>query len=350
MQVAHLMSLLALAAGGPQGSAAEVPEKKVAAPAVKENSESKGARGETGKKPVSKARACPEWLLSNGLPASEEDLSPKKAEEWARLLAREKSHAAASRAYEALLRRWPGSDRAEGALLAAAQNAVAARQYDRARKLVEELRARWLEGKSSVARDRTEVSIGERRLSESLKHAHGSRASKREAKAAYRVFGGILKRDRAGPVVERATLGRAQALYRMNRIARAIKTLEVFLREFPRSDLIVEARRRLAAYQAERVSGRSPESDFLKRTGEQKGHIQSYKGGNWKKNDDAAIRRTFEAIAERQAELKIAEAKLYVKLKKPRAAEWVLRSVLRRYGSTRSAKKAAEMLEELAER
>jgi len=358
MQVVQLLSLLVLAAPAPGAGEAGGPAEKVV---------SDGKKSPAGeKKPVPDAKrsaskpssarsggasSCPEWRLASGLPASEEDLSPGKAEEWARLLAREKSHAAASRAYEALLRRWPGSERAEKALLAAAGNAVAAGQYDRARKLVSELRARWPEGETAAARDRTEVSIGEGRLSESIKHPHGSRASKSEAKAAYKVFGLILKRERAGPVVERATLGRAQALYRMNRVAGAIKTLEVFLREFPRSELVLEARRRLASYRALRVRGRSPEARILEESREQKDLIDSYSGDDWeKKADDRAIRRTFEAIAERQAELKIAEARLYLKLRKPRAAEWVLRSVLRRYGSTRSAKRAAEMLEELAER
>jgi outer membrane protein assembly factor BamD (BamD/ComL family) len=44
------------------------------------------------------------------------------------------------------------------------------------------------------------------------------------------------------------------------------------------------------------------------------------------------------------------EARLYVRMGRPAAAEWVLRSILRSYGDTPSARRAADLLEELADR
>jgi outer membrane protein assembly factor BamD (BamD/ComL family) len=348
MQVGGLVIFLALAASPPSGSPKEAlgpvaPEKK---PAPKTPAEPKRK-----KKPAS-----PEWLLASGLGVRSERTGPEAAATWARLLAGEKSHAAASRAFENLLRRWPGAPQAESALLAAARQAMAAGQFDRAVKLVAGLRARWPEGRSAPMRDLTEVEIGEARLLAAGRKSFSARKTRSECKAAYRVFAAILKRDRAGPIVERATLGRARALYGMGKIGRAVKTLEVFLREFPASRLAPTARQQLAAYRSTRARGRSTESQVLDEEGRGIGWIYSGPDGKGKDKDkhkgedeDDAIRRTYEAIAARQAELKIAEARLYLRLKKPRAAEWVLRSVLRRYGDTPSAKEAARMLERLSE-
>jgi outer membrane protein assembly factor BamD (BamD/ComL family) len=360
MQLVGLLTLLALAATpvDPAKTNAGSDKSSTTPPATaageKQEPDSKKRVRVAAKKSAASAKLPrPEWLLASGLPASEEKLSPKAAEEWAGLLAGEKSYAAASRAYEATLRRWPGGVNAERALLRSAHYAVLAGAFKRAAKLIKEMRVRWPEGKMAVARDRTEVEIGEGLLAGATRWPHGSRRSRREAKAAYKVFAEILKRDRAGPIVERATLGRARALYRMNKIAKAISTVKVFLREFPRSKMTPEARRLLAAYRAGRVRDRSPERAELIDVTDQKTYIESHypdPKGSKSKAGDAAIRRTFEAIAERQAVLKIEEARLYVRLKRPRAAEWVLRSVLRRYGDTRSAKKAAELLEELSEK
>ena len=62
----------------------------------------------------------------------------------------------------------------------------------------------------------------------------------------------------------------------------------------------------------------------------------------------ASIRETYRAIAARQAELKIEEARLYLSLEQKRAAATVLRSILGRYGDTPSAQAASKLLEELA--
>ena len=75
------------------------------------------------KKPAAKAEAAkpasksPQWIGASGLEAGAERASPEGAMLWARLLARENSFAAASRAYENLARRWPGAPGAERALL-----------------------------------------------------------------------------------------------------------------------------------------------------------------------------------------------------------------------------------------
>ncbi len=328
MPIAGMTLLLALAA---------------AAPAPKTKARAKAPAKAAAAKPAGE-RA--QWIGASGLEAGAEKASPEGVMLWARLLAKEKSMAAASRAYEGLVRRWPGAPVAERALRAAARAALAAGQVDRALKLLRELGARWPEGATATERDRVEVAIAESRLAaagaESLPHKKARRA----AKIAYREFMAILRRQRAGPVAERAALGRARALHALGKIGGAIKALEDFLRAFPRSQLVRTARKELVAIRSRRARGRSPERGVL---------IRGRKNIGWdvktvpQGSEDAAILKTYRAIAARQAELKIKEAKLYVRLKKPRAAETVLRSVLRRYGDTSSAARAARMLEELSE-
>lgn len=301
-----------------------------------------GAPGAAGKR-------CPppEWISASGAESGSERTGPEAAAAWARLLAGEGSYAAASRAYENLVRRWPGAPGAERALLEAARAALAAGQFDRTARLVAELRARWPEGETAAERDRTELSAAEVRLAASADPALSAGAAQKHAKSAYRAFGAILKRDRAGEIAERAALGRARTVYRLGKAARAAKMLKEFLQVFPRSKLIPEVRRELADIEARRARHRSVEPQVLDRARErvERAMEQAAADGG---EPHQAIRETYRAIAARQAELKMEEAELYIRLKKPRAAETVLRSVLRRYGDTPAAKRAAELLEELS--
>ena len=291
------------------------------------------------------------WLSADGREAGSEKANPDSAMAWAGLLVREESFSAASRSYENLVRRWPGAPVAEKAMLESAECALRAGEYDRAVKLVREMRERWLEGDLARKRDLLEVRIGEKRLAAIDGSGMGPGRIQREARAAFKVFAGILKRERFGIIVERATLGRARALYRMGSIARAIHTLEVFLREFPRSDLSEIVRRDIADMRSGRARNRSAESQVLEEQREDIDWIlKEIADDPAKTSEKEIIRETFKAIARRQAELKIREARLYLKLRKVSAAEHVLRTVLRRYGETPSAAVAAEMLEELAGR
>jgi outer membrane protein assembly factor BamD (BamD/ComL family) len=304
-----------------------------------------------GEAPETEAEGTPPpaWLSADGRESGAEAASPEAAETRARLLAAEGSFAAASRAYERLARRWPGEGRAERALLEAARAALAAAEYDRAMKLVAEMRSRWPDGDTAADRDRTELEVGERRLEAAGAPGASAQVVRGEAEAAYRVFAGILRRDRAGPIVERATLGRARAQQLLGKPNRAIRTLEVFLREFPASDLAPAAWRELAELRSGRVRNRAPEREVLAEAAEQIRIAESFaeKSGNRDAAEKRAIEETWRAIAERQAELKIEEARLYLRMRRPAAAEYVLRSVLRKYGETPSAARAAELLEEL---
>ncbi len=327
MPVASLVLLMALA---------------VAAPAKKPAAEAKAA------KPAGKS---PEWISASGLEAGAERASLQGAMLRAGLLAKERSFAAASRAYGNLVRRWPGAPVAERALLEAAGTALAAGQHARAVKLVRELGARWPGGTTAELRDRTELAIAEARLTASRNRSLSAKRAKREAGVAYREFTAILKRERVGPLAERAALGRARALYRLGRIGRAVKALANFLKSTPRSPLAPTVCNDLAVIRSNRARGRSLERGELERIMEELDwELEAGRRAATKKPADEAIRETYKAIAARRAELKIDEARLYIRLKKPRAAETVLRSVLRRYGDTPSAGRAARLLEELSEK
>jgi outer membrane protein assembly factor BamD (BamD/ComL family) len=300
---------------------------------------------------VDAAAGQPVWLTAAGNEAWFESASPEAAMEWSGRLEAEGSHAAASRSFENLARRWPGAGQVEAAMLNAARCAVAAQQFDRAFKLVLEMRARWPEGARAVERDEVEVEVGEARLAAVAASRLTGRRAAREVKAAFRVFAEILKRDRAGPVVERAVLGRARAQQLLGRPGAALETIEKFLAEFPRSSLVPEARRMLAEVRSGRARERSPEFQVLAESREAAGWALDQAGqSRGGAESERAIRETYRHIAFRQAELKMEEARLYVRMGRPAAAEWVLRSILRSYGDTPSARRAADLLEELADR
>ncbi len=292
------------------------------------------------------------WLSAEGVESGAVRESPASLRARAEMLSAEHSWSAASRAYESVFRRWPASEGAEKDVLSAAKCAVEARKFERASRLVKEMRARWPEGETASERDLVEVRVGEARLAWAASGQLSARESARQVQGAYDVFAVILRRERTGPAVERATLGRARALYRMGRVRKAIRTLEVFLKEFPGSRRhSAEAWRELAAMRSGQVRGKSSERQVLEEGLSQVKYARSWLGqeGDAAAGDRRAIDRTWQAIAARQAELKIDEARLYLRMKRPRAAECVLRSVLRRYGDTPSAARAAKLLEELSD-
>lgn len=290
--------------------------------------------------------APPEWLSAAGRAAAEEAASPEAALAWAELLAREASLSAASRACEGLARRWPRAPQAESAFLNAARDALAAGEFDRAETLLGEMRERWPRGELALQRDQASLAVAETRLEAASGGALAEASARRQAQLAFKSFTAMIERDRAGPCAEPAALGRARAFLALGNRGKAIQALENFLNAYPRSDLVPEARRLLAEATSTRARGKSREGDAL---------AEARDSAEWARQQAApapfgtsAIDETYRAIAARQAELKIDEARLYIRLKKPRAAEWVLRSVLRRYGDTPSAREAAELLEELA--
>ncbi|MHC4916143.1 MAG: tetratricopeptide repeat protein [Planctomycetota bacterium] len=292
-----------------------------------------------------------QWLSADGTEAGVDAETPESAGARARLLAAEHSWSAASRAYESIVRRWPGSEGAEAAMLAAAVSAVEAREFERAVALIREMRARWPESRAAAERDMAEVRVGEARLAWAASGQVSAREAAGHVRGAYEVFAAILRRERTGPAVERATLGRARSLYRMGKVRKAIKTLEVFVKEFPGSRRhAAEAWAELAAMRSGQVRGKARESQVLDKGMTEVGYAKSWleEDGEKSGGDREAIDRTWRAIAARQAELKIDEARLYLRMKRPRAAECVLRSVLRRYGDTPSVARAAKMLEELS--
>lgn len=293
---------------------------------------------------------APGWIRADGTGAVAELASPEAAEEHARLLSGEGSHEAASRAWENLVRRWPGAPGAETALLAAARSALAAGDFDRASGLIAEMRGRWPEGPTAARQEAVEIEVAEARLA-SAGARELDRAAARELKLAYREFNAYLKRFQAGTLAERAALGRARAAYRLGKVAKAVKLMENFLDTFPRSRLVPAVLHELADINSQRARGRSPENQELDRAATNLfsavQYVKSSGAADGQRQVDA-IQEAYDDISVRQAELKIEEARLYLRMKRPDSAQWVLRSVLRNYGETPSALTAAEMLEELS--
>jgi hypothetical protein len=146
-------------------------------------------------------------------------------------------------------------------------------------------------------------------------------------------------------------LGKARAWLALGKTARGIEGLEAFLKSYPRSPLVPDARAELASATSAKAHGRPPERAVLKDAREsaewaREGAALAPAGSPPSAAD--AIAETYRAIAARQAELKIDEARLYLRLRQRRAAQTVLRAVLGRYGDTPSAQEAARLLEELA--
>ncbi len=308
----------------------------------------KPAAGASVKEPAP-AAAAPAWLGADGRPDAEQGASPASALAWADLLAAEGSYAAASRAYEGLVRRWPAAPEAPGAMLAAARSALAAGDHDRTERLANELRGRWRAAEHAGEQDQLLIALGESRLGEALSGRQRPGDAAEQARRAMTVFGVILAQDRTGPLAERAAFGRARAWLAQGKTAKGIAALEQFLKDYPRSPLVPDARGELAAANTARVRNRSQEGEVL---------ADARESAEWARQGGAAspgpasdaIAETYRSIAARQAELKIEEARLYLRLRQRRAAETVLRSVLGRYGDTPSAEAAAVLLEELAER
>lgn len=296
-------------------------------------------------------RPPPEWLSAGGRPAGEELASPEAAMAWAALLARESSFAAASRAYEGLARRWPRAEQAEGALLAAGRAALAAGEFDRAEQLAYELSARWPRGETALDRDGLVLLTAEGRLSAAAEGRLPERAAAAEARKALKSLTALLERDRAGPYAERAALGRALAWLALADRGSAMAALEKFLADYPRSDLVPEARRLLAEAASTRARGKAREPLEIRGALEGAGWAgeQAADGRGEEASEEVrAIRETYRAIAARQAELKVDEARLYLRLRRRGAAETVLRGVLARYGDSPAAQDAAKLLEKLA--
>jgi len=301
--------------------------------------------------PPAPGRAAPEWLSAAGATGSEERASPEGALAWGDLLVAESSFAAASRAYENLVRCWPAAPQARGALLAAARAALVAKDYDRAERLAHELRSRWREPANALEQDQLVVQIGEARLGNALAGTLAPGESGTQARRALAAFSAVLANDQAGPWVERAALGRARAWLALGKTSRGIEALEEFLKDYPRSPLVPDARAELAATTSAKARGRSPERSVLKDARESAEWARQQAAGSpaGAASEAAdAIAETYRAIAARQAELKMDEARLYLRLRQRRAAETVLRAILGRYGNTPSAQDAARLLEELA--
>jgi outer membrane protein assembly factor BamD (BamD/ComL family) len=321
-------------------------------PAERETGNAAGATPSSELRAPSSA-ARPEWLDASGAPASGERASPQAALAWAELLAAESSYSAASRAYEALLRRWPAAPQAREALLGAARAALAAGEYDRAEALAGELRNRWPLGQDAPDREMLSLVIAEARLAGPGGAEPAGKAGEYQAKQALKAFSDILEREKAGPCAERAALGRARTHLALGSRSRAIGAYEDFLKVFPNSELVPTARAELASASSARARGQGNEraalDDARESTAWAEGQAKAGEGRGEAAEAEAAIRETYRAIAARQAELKMEEARLYLKLRKTEAAETVLRSVLGRYGDTPSAQAAAKLLEKLAQ-
>lgn len=297
----------------------------------------------------------PEWLSASGASASEEAASPAAAQAWARLLDAEGNYAAASRAWEGLFRVWPDAAEAPRAALAAAEAACDAGNLARADALLAEARARWGHlDPVALHCDRIDVSIAEVRLRAASRSEVGPGQARSQARRALRSLQALLERDKVGPWSDRAALGAARAeliLARhrrglgplfVNHRARGVAALEKFLKDYPRSELVPQARKELAAERASWSRGRSPERADLAGAREEIEWARQQAGAQ------EGIERVYRDIAAREAELMIEEARLYRRLRQRRAAETVLRALLGRYGRTPAAARAAELLEELS--
>ncbi len=293
----------------------------------------------------------PEILGSSGLPVGAQASAPEDAKKWADLLAREGSFASASRAYENLARRWPGSAGAESAMLQASRNALAAGDYLRSHRLLGQLRQLWPKGSKSHQCALTELQIAESRIAVGSASGVAKKSRVRAAGVAYKTFCRILKRERAGEIAERAALGKAQALNLMEKVGPALKTLEAFLRHYPRSALVPAVRSAMARIRAGRARHRSSERHELQVSREGAGWaLEAVEGQDPNTPVRQALDETYREISERQAQLKLEEAALYLRLKRESSAHCVLLSILRKYGETKAAIRAAALLEELSGR
>jgi outer membrane protein assembly factor BamD (BamD/ComL family) len=293
----------------------------------------------------------PEILGSSGLPVGAQASAPEDAKKWADLLAREGSYASASRSYENLARRWPGSAGAESAMLQASRNALAAGDYLRSHRLLGKLRQRWPQGTMSHQCDLTELQIAESRIVVGSAPRASKKSRVRAAGLAYKTFCRILKRERAGEIAQRAALGKAQALNLMEKVGPALKTLAAFLRHYPRSVLVPTVRSLMARIRAGRARHRSSERHELQVSREGAGWaLEAVEGDAPGTPVRQALNETYREISERQAQLKLEEAALYLRLKRASSAHCVLLSILRKYGETKAAVRAAALLEELSGR